>query len=658
MIKKILVFFSLIFTVVVSAQTDDTLKTYTFKEITVQSSLVLKPQSLIKIDAKEIEVSDAQTVKDLAIILPSVKGQSNSRGESYFYLRNSGNRQLQLMFDGVPTNLPWDGRFDLSLLPVNAVSSITINKGIPSVIYGANTLGGVINVRTLELYGESRFEARTLFGANNFKDVSVTAASGNADYSYVFSGKYFGSDGFSLPASFSNPENPSDTRTNSYNAGLNLYAKGTKYYGKNSNVGVSFSYFKGDKGVPPEIGTSKKRYWKYPDISRTFVTVNGTHYFGEGGKTFLTYAANFTNYHFLIDQYTDETYSETDKSEDGKDNTLFGRVILTDIFSESSIVNFSASGFLSKHYENISVNDGGTLAPLPENVYEQRVFSIGAEYQFVKPNYNFTFGASYDGAVTPETGNNPDKDPIFDYGLNASFVYALDKDMHVRVNYGRKTRFPSMREMYSEALGKFKINPDLKAETVNGGEIGFECERYSWGVEADFFANYIDNGIVRMRLPADDPHKYMRVNKAAIRTLGFETEVKYSLNEKLSAGANFAYINTRGKNNDGEFADTLEYKPEIIAGVFLSYYVLDNLQFVAEGKYIGKEYGLEDYYAELPDYFLLNLRASYFLRFAANYKAEFIFRVNNVFDKLYYTQIGLPEAGKQMRFGVNVYFAK
>ncbi len=642
---------------IIFAQEIDTLKTYTLKEITVQSSLVLKPQSLIKIDAKEIEVSDAQTIKDLAVILPGVKSQANSRGESYFHLRNSGNRQLQLMFDGVPMNLPWDGRFDLSLLPTNAISTLTITKGIPSVVYGANTLGGVINVRSLELRDASYFDFRSLFGENNFKDFSITTASGNKNYSYVFSGKYFGNDGFLLPSSFSSSENPGRTRLNSYSSGLNLFARGTKYYGANSNVGVSFAYYKGEKGVPPEIGTKKKRYWQYPDISRIFATINGTHYFG-GEKTFLTYAFNFTNSHFVINQFTDATYTELDAKEDGKDNTLFGRLILTNVFSENSLVNFSASGFDSKHYENISKTNDGALAALPENIYEQQVFSVGAEYLFSKPKFNFTVGVSYDAALTPKTGANPQKDPISDYGLNASFVYAVNNATYVRANYGRKLRFPSMRETYSEALGKFKINSDLKAETVNGGEIGISFSQNSFELEADVFANYIENGIVRIRLPHYDTHKYMRVNKSAIRNIGFETELKYELSDKFDFGVNFSYINSRGKNDNGEFTDTLEYKPAIIAGMFLVYNALRNLEFVAEGKYIGKEYGLEDYYFELPDYFLLNLRASYFVRFSRNYKAEIIFRVNNVFDKLYYTQVGLPEAGRRFLLGINFYFNK
>ncbi len=656
MLKKLFVF--LFFFTSVCAQNKDTLKTYRVKEITVTGSLVLKPQSLIEVTAKEIETSDVQTVKDIAVILPSVKGQTNSRGESYFYLRNSGSRQLQLMFDGVPTNLPWDGRFDLSLLPTNAISSITINKGIPSVIYGANTLGGVINVRTAELRERTHFEMRTLFGANNFKDISVTGASGNENFSYIFSGKYFGRDSFPLPSSFSNPENPAKTRLNSNLSGINFFARATKYYGKNSNVGISLSYFKGEKGVPPEIGVSKKRFWQYPAIARIFATINGVHYFGADGNAFLTYALNFTRFSSKINQYTDATYSELDKSEDGKDNTIFARTILTNIFNENSLLNISASGYLSRHYENISENENGAISPLPENIYEQRVFSLGAEYQFIKNNYNLTLGASYDGALTPRTGANPDKEAILDYAINASFVYAFSSSFYARTSYGRKTRFPSMREMYSEALGKFKINPDLKAETVNGVEAGFTYSRDKFEFEADFFAHYISDGIVRVRLPDADPHKYMRVNKSEIRNIGFETEMKFELSEQFETGINFAYINSRAKNENGNFSDTLEYKPGIIAGAFLSTMPFRNFQFVAEAKYIGQEYGLEDYYEKLPDYFLLNLRASYFLRLTSNYKTEFIFRVNNVFDKLYYTQIGLPEAGREIKLGMNIYFDK
>ncbi len=654
MLKSLILLF--FFSISIFSQKVDTIKTYKIKEITVQSSLVLQPQSLIKIDAKEIEMSDAQTLKDIAVILPSVKMQANSRGEAYFHLRNSGNRQLLLLFDGVPVNLPWDGRFDLSLLPTNAIGSISISKGIPSVIYGANALGGVINVSSLQLRGKTHAEFRTLFGENNFKDISFTIASGNSSYSYVFSGKYYGSNGFLLPSDFSSEENPGRTRLNSFSNGVNFFGKVSKFYGNNSNIGVSLLYFSGEKGVAPEIGTKKKRFWKYPKINRLTATVNGTHYF-KGNNRFVTYAFNYGEFNSTINQFTDATYSELDKKEEGKDKTYFGRVIFTNIFSETSLINLSASGFSSKHYENISEVNAGALTPFPENIYEQRIVSIGGEYQFIQTNWNFTLGASYDGAFTPLTGSNPKKSPVNTYGLNASFVYGFAPNFITRINFGRKTRFPSMREMYSEALGKFKINPDLKEETGTEGEIGITYSYGNLDVDADLFANYIKDGIVRMRLPAGEPHKFMRVNKSEIRILGLEAEFKYELTENFDAGINVALFDSKSKNSKGEFTDTLEYKPGIIAGLFINYKLNDFL-VAAEGKYVGQEYGLEDYYELLPSYFIFNLRLSYFLRFMNLYKSEIILRANNIFDELYFTQIGLPGAGREIKFGFNIYFEK
>ena len=47
-------------------------------------------------------------------------------------------------------NAPWDNRLDMSMVPAGAIGSITVSKGAPSVLYGANTLGGTINMVSLD----------------------------------------------------------------------------------------------------------------------------------------------------------------------------------------------------------------------------------------------------------------------------------------------------------------------------------------------------------------------------------------------------------------------------------------------------------------------------------------------------------------------------
>ena len=169
---RILLLFIFTFLFSIQAQNSDSLKSYNLKQITVQSSLVLQPKSTIKINERTIALSDAVTLDKIAPLLPSTKVQTNSRGETLFYLRNSGKRRLSLLIDGIPLNIPWDNRIDLSLIPTTAISKIMITKGIPSVIYGPNSLGGVINISTPEADESSnRGELRLSVGENGLKSL-------------------------------------------------------------------------------------------------------------------------------------------------------------------------------------------------------------------------------------------------------------------------------------------------------------------------------------------------------------------------------------------------------------------------------------------------------------------------------------------------------
>ena len=634
-----------------SAQKKDSLKSYNLNEITIESGLVLQPKSTIKISAKEISLSDAPTLDKIAPLLPSVKVQTNSRGETLFYFRNSGKRRITLMLDGIPLNIPWDNRIDLSLIPTTAISGITITKGIPSVIYGPNALGGVINVTTIEPDGKARGEVSLSGGESGLKNMAGYYKKNIDGFGILFSGGYGARDAYPLPAGFNSPANPDRDRINSYYSGYNLFFKLNKTFSDNSNFGAAISYIGKEKGVPPEIGVNKIRYWKYPELSDLSVTLGGKLNLS-GGNSFLTYSANFTKYHSLINQYLNSDYSTLDAVEQGDDITYFGRATYTSLLSSSSILKIAFSGYTSKHLEKISDNfSSGAPLSVTENSYSQNVFSIGTEFEHTLKNLALNAGISFDGAATPLTGDKPKKDPTYDFGFNAGAVYTIDENLSARVNIGKKTRFPTMREMYSGALGKFELNPDLHAETAQSGELGIEYNFAEGSLETDFFLTFIKDGIVRTKLSNE---KYKRVNKSEIRNYGIESEFKTELFQNLDFRINVSLINSRGKNSVGEFADTLEYSPGIIAGAGLTYNIA-NFGVALESSYIGNEFEEQNTLVKLPDYLIADLRFSYAIAFDS-FTPKIFFRINNLTDKLYYTQFGLPEAGREFIMGIKTNF--
>lgn len=204
------------------------------------------------------------------------------------------------------------------------------------------------------------------------------------------------------------------------------------------------------------------------------------------------------------------------------------------------------------------------------------------------------------------------------------------------------------------------MNPDLKAELVNSFETGLTYTVNKFYYNLNLFASYYNDGIVKAVIPTSDgSKKFQRINKDNIRTLGLELISSYDVSEKFNCQVNFTYLNSLAKNSSGEFKDTLEYKPEIIAGINLEYSPIKKVNTILEINYVGREYGLQggnEYFQTLPEYLLLNLRASYKFNFVPELELEIYVRVNNLFDRLYYTQWSLPEAGRQIFGGITIDF--
>jgi iron complex outermembrane receptor protein len=638
------------------AQEQDSLRSYKLDEITVKSGLVLEPKSITNINTKQLQLSDAASLIDIGRYIPSVKAQTNSRGESLFYLRGSSERQVSLFFDGVPLNIPWDNRIDLSLIPTDAVDEISITKGSPSSVYGANTPAGVININSKSFNGREGKLSSTV-GDYNFKNLSGSYSGGNNKLSYLISGTYKTRDGYSLPANYKNPDNPADKRINTFNESASFFGKTNYNYSDLSNVSLSASYIDANKGVAPETNVENPRFWRYPVWQKWSLSSNGSHSFNDSRSSFITYTASYSKLENSINQYSSINYKTIDEVENGDDEIFYGRLIYTNLLDFSSLLKLSASAMHTTHDEEIIELQNSITTSRSLNTYSQNILSFGAEYEYLDQNYTAIFGASYDISSTPKTGDKPGKDAISDYSINSAFIYSLNENYSAQISVGRKTRFPTLRESFSGALGRFLINPDLKAEVAYSSEIGASYINNKFSADLNFFYNLVNDGIVRSVVEINGERKFQRVNKDEIRNFGFEVLSGYSLGTNLQTSFNFTYLNSFAKNSDGDFADTLEYKPEFIAGVSINYLNPYLFNALFELNYIGKEFGLQEGnigFRELPDYTLINLRFAREFDFSSSIKTEFFIRVNNLLDKIYFTQWGLPEAGREFFGGVKL----
>jgi iron complex outermembrane receptor protein len=280
------ILFFLLFGSLIIAQNKDSVKTYYFDEIVIKSGMVIEPKTVTEIKLESIRKSDAASILELGKYIPSIKMQTNSRGESLFFIRGAGERQVSLLFDGVQLNIPWDNRIDLSLVPTEALSEIYITRGIPSVIYGTNNIAGVINIESQNpLSGNSEKRINLQAGGNNYQRLSGIYSDKIDNFGYLVSVSYKKSDGYSLPESFFSIENPGTRRLNSQSNSFSSFGRVGYKLNDNSDINFSLSYITAEKGVPSEIGVSKPRYWKYPEWKKLTSNLFGNYNFNNASAS-------------------------------------------------------------------------------------------------------------------------------------------------------------------------------------------------------------------------------------------------------------------------------------------------------------------------------------------------------------------------------------
>ncbi|MFN2341018.1 MAG: TonB-dependent receptor, partial [Halanaerobium sp.] len=160
----------LIFAVPVSAQEE----VMELDEVVVtasryQESIMETPVSIEVIDQEEIEESSARNLAELldtytGVYIKDNGGQAGTKGVK---IRGASSDQILVLLDGVPYNDPHNGGLDLSNVNAENIERIEIIKGPASVIYGANAMGGVVNIISKNIENSSVTKLDLGVGSNN-----------------------------------------------------------------------------------------------------------------------------------------------------------------------------------------------------------------------------------------------------------------------------------------------------------------------------------------------------------------------------------------------------------------------------------------------------------------------------------------------------------
>ena len=136
-------------------------------------------QDITVITRKEIE---SGSYRDLTEIVRNASGlhlteYGNRGANALASLRGSTAEQVLVMVDGKRLNKPGDGLFDLNTLPVpiENIERVEILRGASSALYGADAMGGVINIIT-RIPDRAAAKLTASYGRFATQDYSLTAS--------------------------------------------------------------------------------------------------------------------------------------------------------------------------------------------------------------------------------------------------------------------------------------------------------------------------------------------------------------------------------------------------------------------------------------------------------------------------------------------------
>jgi iron complex outermembrane receptor protein len=617
------------------------------------SAVVVLPDSL--------SLRPVSTMEDALRELPFVLVRQNSRGMAEISVRGSESRQVAVLLDGVPLTLAWDHRTDPAVIPLMGVQSLSLVRGLPSVLNGPNVLGGVVEVdvgRGADLL-DAHDELRATAGLD---DAGYRAVGASARMvREMVSGRFIARggagfrtrDGFALPAGLADAGDRAGRRTNSdveewtgFGA-LRWQDAGDRW------VSLSASGYRAERGVPPELHLATPRLWRYPEEWQAVAAFSaGTGHqrtwWGEGD---LEAAIGINVGQQDIEAFRSLAYDEVVATESGDDRTLTLRLL--------GDHTLGSRGELRAAATYADINHTEILGAAERNEYRQRLWSLGSEVAWRLPaSTRLSTGVALDGADTPESGGKPPLGTLTAWGARLGMsTLALHPDLQLHASLSSRARFPALRELYSGALGRFEPNPGLVPERLNAAEVGATLRRPGVEIQATLFQHLLTDAVVRISTPE---RKFRRINRDEIRSSGVEMLLGATLGGAELQGDLMLQSVRVNDPASGTGPVRPEHMPEFRAGLDLEVPLPLALRGMASVQHTGKQFCVHpdlgrDVDLEASTRFDAGMRRSWNLGGGFWRAIRATAALDNLADAAVFDQCGMPQPGRTFRLGIEIF---
>ncbi len=571
-------------------------------EVVVTAARIAQPAREVVGDVtiltqQEIASQGNTSLPELLARQPGVQITSNGgAGKSGgVFIRGANANQTVVLIDGVRYGSATTGQAALQHIPLAQVDRIEILRGPAASLYGADAIGGVIQIFTKR--GGQGFtpSIEVGYGTQNSVEANANLAGGNEQTRYSIGLAHSKTDGVSalvLPKYQKYNSDDDGYQNNSLSANIShqlnaaneigaslLVAKVENHY---DNAFVSKYYDYRDKGT-----NGSASVW-----SKNQLTDNWTSKIQAGSSV-------------------DDSYSYAPATTPAQEETR--------IKTRQNQLSWQ---------NDIKVGPG--VATLGVETLAQDVSKTGGNYTVDHRRINSLLGGYLAnlGDFTLQANLRSDDNSQFDRQTTGTLggAWQATDTIQLGASYGTGYQAPTFNQLYWPGFG----NPKLKPQESEGGEVFARYQTNQLKLGATLYRNEVKNFILNSQ-------NLVR-NVDQVRLSGATLTADWS-SDGLEVGFSYDYLDALDQKNDRQLARRAKN-----AGVIYAGYGTDQWRVRGEVQAQGKRY--EDVFGAgrvtLAGYGLTNIVAEY--QVAKDWAITA--RVNNVFDKEYnlaydYSTVGL-----------------
>ena len=569
------------------------------EEVTQLSEVVLTGQSPIKQVQKaayNVVAIEAQQLRNLnsnaADMLARVSGvkmrETGGVGaEANINLNGFTGRHVRIFIDGVPMNEA-NASFRINNIPAELIERIEIYKGVVPVTFGADALGGAINVVTRK----SRY---------NYANLSYTFGSFNTHKSTLNLGQFL-TDNISVELNaYQNYSDNSykvfteylDLQTGTYSKEKRWFKRFHDRYHNEAIIGrvnifdekwadkLSFAlnYSQEDKQLQNANLMQKVFGGKYRKSHNYSSSVEyEKKNILNGLSFFLTGRYDFTTTQNVDEEarrysWTGEYEPMVTRGESQLQNTIFeGKTgyITSHLDYQLNEKHFFQLTHTFSNYtrrnKNMLITNYTLDSDFMRRVNEKNI--SGLSYKFTpSERWNIlAFGKYYNTAVTgPVIISGQGSRAVYEeethhtqaWGYGGATTYQLLKPLQVKLSYEKSFRLPTDNELFGDGdleIGNYKLKPE-NSDNLNVN-LSYQpaFKAHSLLVEAGFAYRYIKDYIIRSIISAGaNEGSAGSRNHGKVLNMGVDATLRYFYKDVFSVGGNLSYMNLRNKE---EFTET------------------------------------------------------------------------------------------------------